>query len=188
VRLGTQSATAIVVVCLLGGCGSHVAAPDDHARSRDVATTAIAPRSRYTRAIYPAARSFPDWGYPSGCPSLRNVDPLHRGGNGGALHALRHLNGRRHHDRRWADRAYWPALVGGGHHDLDASRPGHHRSRRARASGYASLLENNCGRAIVRRSQWIATAPGDPRTHPGLARNYFLLHRRDHWLVWFTTP
>lgn len=143
---------------------------------------------RFPRAVYPPARSFPDWGYASGCPSLRNVGRLRRGANAGALRAIRHLDGHKRHDRRWADRAYWPALVSGGHPDLDASRPGHHRSGRARASGHASLLEHNCGRAIVRRSWWIVTAPGDPRAHPGLARSYFLLRRREHWLVWFTMP
>jgi hypothetical protein len=176
----------IVVAGVLAGCGSRPAAPADHARSSSAATAASA--RHYSRAIYPPARSFPNWGYPSGCPSPRNVGRLRRGANAGALRAIRHLTGRRHHDRRWADRAYWPALASGGHRDLDASRPGHHRGRRAHASGYASLLENNCGRAIVRRSWWIATAPGDPRTHPGLARNYFLLRRREHWLLWFTTP
>jgi hypothetical protein len=142
----------------------------------------------YSREIYPPARSFPGWGYPSGCPSLRNVVRLRHGANAGALSAIRHLDGHRDHDRRWADRAYWPALTSEGHHDLDASKHGHHRGRRALASGYAALLENNCGRAIVRRSWWIGTAPGDPRSHPGLARNYFLLRRHEHWLVWFTTP
>ena len=181
-----QIGVAIVVAGLLTGCGSRPAAPAADARSGGADSAASAPH--YSRAIYPRARSFPDWGYPSGCPSVSNVGRVRRGASAGALRAIRHLNGHRYHDRRWAERAYWPALVAGGHRDLDASRPGHHRGHRARASGYASLLENNCGRAIVRRSWWIATAPGDPRTHPGLTRNYFLLRRREHWLLWFTTP
>lgn len=185
-RRSIRVGAVVAIMGLFVGCDSRAAAPDNHA-PRSTITTASAPPTHYPSAIYPPARSFPDWGYPSGCPSLRNVDRLPHHGQPGALRAVTHLNGHRAHDRRWADRAYWPALRSG-HRDLDARRPGHHRERNALASGYASLLANNCGRAIVKQSRWIVTAPGDPRAHPALSRNYFLLRRSGHWLVWFTTP
>src|SRR3954452_3854958 len=156
-RPGVAIAVAALVAALLAG-----AAAAEHRTQR------------YPSAIYPAARSFPDWGYRSGCPSLRNVRRLGPGARRGALRAVRHLDGIASHDRRWADRAYWPALQSSGDGDVNAARPGHHRGHRARKSGYASLLAHNCGAAIVRRSWWIATAPDDPETHPGLARHYFL--------------
>jgi hypothetical protein len=198
VRTSAVAAVYVAVAAAFAGCGSSHQAPAHRpegsaAAAAHMATAAPKPAHNggardYPPAIYPPPRSFPDWGYPSGCPGLRNVRRLGPDAGAGALRAIRRLDGIRSNDRHWADRAYWPALTSDGHRDGDASRPGHHRGNPARASGHASLLAHNCGRAIVRRSWWVTTAPGDPKTHPGLARNYFLLQRRHRWLLWFTTP
>lgn len=153
-------------------------------------------------SIYPRPASFPNWGSPNGCASLKNV--------ASAPHHARHASLRvlsqwgrisRNKDFHLSDRAEWPTVRDNWARRSRHRRPVRLRSKdvvqgRAKHSPYTGLVRNNCGVPILRRSWWVAVCPGPYprktrctlRSDPALTGHFMLLRRRGHWLVWFSYP
>jgi hypothetical protein len=178
--------TATVVSIFVAGCASGATASPDMLHSHTAAS--------YPKAIYPPPkRPRHHWGLAGKCASTRNVMPPGPHTRRRVVHTLRHLSGHVAHDRRYADRAYWPELPEEKGRALGRG-PRHSQSVRvspASRSGYAGLVRNNCGARIVRRSVRVQVAPPDVKLHRlsgALTGEYWLIQRRGRWMVWFTYP
>lgn len=101
-----------------------------------------------------------------------------------AVAALAKMDGHRAHDRRYADRAYWPVLD---HYDRSLRKLRQVNTivvESASRSGFAEELRKDCGREIVERSVDVRATPRSP-DYRGPARNYLMIERHGHWLLWF---
>ena len=61
----------------------------------------------------------------------------------------------------------------------------------ASASPYATLVKTLCGQETLDRSWWVvycAAQCAQPNRSASLANDFFFLHRKGHWLVWFMYP
>jgi len=153
--------------------------------------------------IYPKPASFPDWGSPNGCASLKNVARIDREqARHESLQALTQWGQiSKWRDRHLSDRAEWPTVRDHWKHKSGRGHALDIRSNKvvqgpAKRSPYVGLVRHNCGRRILKRSWWVALCPGPyPGTAkctldaaPALTGHFMLLNRRHHWLVWFTYP
>ena len=178
-RLASSLIVGLSAATLFGCSGSGASS------STSVATRAQAPstESSFSSAVYPPpVKPVHRGGLPYGCPNPRGVEGLAPDARHGALQALRSVTGKHRHDRRVADRAYWPALKDWRHSLAHVNPdPG---SGPARTSPYRSIARSKCGYRVVRRSWSFVLGPRDP----GLQSTVFLLQRRGHWLLWFEYP
>jgi len=151
-------------------------------------------------SIYPRPVSFPDWGPPSGCPSLEGVARAGRHAPSAALAVLSRFGAvSKEEDLRLSDRALWPVVRESWSGGYRPNPPRRLRPRdvvagAASESPYVGLVENDCGRATVRHSVWVAVC-GRGRKHPcslssepALTTHYLLLDRLGRWLVWWLSP
>lgn len=153
----------------------------------------------FPASLYPRPASYPDWGPPSGCPSLDGVDTIGREWKD-ALPVLSKLGTvSEHEDLRLSDRALWPVIR---ENWSDPARPAPQRTLRpedvvggdAAHSLESDLVSRHCGRATLAQSVWIAVCPVRPQgrcnlsSEPALTEQYLLLRRRGHWLVWWMRP
>ncbi len=119
------------------------------------------------------------WGLDQICPSPKGVELRLAFLACGVR--VRQIRGRRQHDRRHSDRAFWPVLR---HiHRPILGPKASVSSGAARRSAYGSLAAHNCGRRVVRRSWAIEVGKS-----AALKATYFVLQRKSHWLVWFEYP
>jgi hypothetical protein len=176
------------VVLLVAACGSAGAGASDNP---------------FPASVYPKPASFPNWGSPNGCASLKHVAAIDR--QQARRQSLRVLSQwgqiSRSRDLHLSDRAEWPIVKENWKHKSGAGQALDIRSNdvvqgRGKRSPYAGLIRHNCGSRIVRRSWWVALCPGPYPgkghctldTAPARTEHFMLLNRRDHWLVWFTYP
>ena len=173
-KLGIAASLLAALTLATTGCGANAGA-----------STAGEPTGssaqRFPEAIYP--KPVPPrhhWGLDQICPSPKGVE-LRSQHSSHAEHALRQIRGRRQHDRRHSDRAFWPVLR---HiHRPILGPKASVSSGAARRSAYGSLAAHNCGRRVVRRSWAIEVGKS-----AALKATYFVLQRKSHWLVWFEYP
>jgi len=156
----------------------------------------------FPSSIYPPPASFPDWGVPSGCPSLSGLrgpgaNPTEQILPG--LSRFGHVS--ENEDLHLSDRALWPVVRQYWNRPPSVSgvaelTPGDVISQPAAKSEDADAAAKNCGRRTTAKSWAIAVCPrrrsGDapcsPRQSPGLTEHLLLLNRRGHWLIWFMRP
>ncbi len=181
----------VIALLALAGCSSNNA------------TAGGSPNGdAFPPSIYPRPASFPNWGSPNGCASLKNVASSPRNPRRASLRVLSqwgHISKTR--DLHLSDRAEWPTVREDWAHGSEHSPPVDLRSNDVvqgpgARSPYANLVRNNCGQPLLDKSWWVAVCPGQDsqqtrctlRTEPALIEHFMLLSRRRHLLVWFTNP
>jgi hypothetical protein len=188
----------VLLAAILAGCGSggQSQAPRASATvaTRNVADTGNASGgadpARFPRAIYPASRKPSEpWGDPENCPSKARVQALPRQSPNRRIAALLgKFSGRPAHDRRYADRAFWPALRDNyiPHGVYRGKKAPPYKGRRLSATSNAKFVKNHCGREIERRSwSFVFTQTRRGHRERALESTFYLLQRQGHWLVWF---
>jgi hypothetical protein len=159
-------------------------------------------RSQFPPSIYPPPASFPHWGLPIGCPSLKGVTTLSHPDPRPLLTMLGRFDRVSElSDLRDSDRALWRLV----RRDWRSARPRRgpvHLSRRdvvfgpGRQSAYAAGVSRNCGRRTLAVSWSVAVCPFNPnrvrpcslREAPALTSHTLFVRRRGHWLIWFAYP
>jgi hypothetical protein len=154
----------------------------------------------FPASVYPSPVSFPNWGPPSGCPSLEGVETPVVAAWRDALPVLSRFGTvSEHEDLRLSDRALWPVV----RENWSRGSPPSPRRRLqpedvvagpASRSLESGLIARNCGQPTLARSVWIAVCPASRQTRcklsnqPALIEHYLLLRRRHRWLVWWMRP
>ena len=148
------------------------------------ATTKAPPsHPRYPASTYPPPARRPHWGQPGACASLAGVRHPSRRDDPRASGAVLILLD--DHLRAVADRAYWPVLAQGKREHLTHANvlvvgP-------AARSPYAGLIRTRCGAGLVKRSIRVVIGPPHSlQREPALSTEFWVLHRRDEWLVWWS--
>lgn len=188
----------VVLTALLAGCGSggqpQASPASTTVAARDVAdsgrSAGSADRARFPRAIYPASRKPAEpWGDPENCPSTARVQTLpHQSPNRRIATLLGKFTGRTARDKRYGDRAFWPALRDNyiPHGVYRGKKVPPYEGRRLSATSSAKFVKDHCGRAIEQRSwSFVFTQTRRGHRERALESTFYLLQRRGHWLVWF---
>ena len=143
------------------------------------------PDSSYDPSTYPAAASFPPWGYESGCPSPQGTGG--RRPSSSPTQAVYALTGT--DAKASADKAFWPVLDHAG--AQSGSFAGNPVAVAPAAAYYKrDLLRRYCGRQILSHSVLVHVCPVEAprctsRSESSLSLDFLVLHRSGHWLVWF---
>jgi hypothetical protein len=186
VVVASVAAVAVAVPAWLGG---------RDAGDRSTVTPVATGADPYPAAVYPAAKSFPDWGMVSGCPDDANLQPAGTGDTAGVVALLDGLGATVDQDRARSDRAYWPALDAA--HAADPAATAQHVTaadvavRPAAQSDLRDLLTRSCGAAVVGDSVEAVVCAGgtshcDPSASSALQVSYIVLKRAGHLLIWFS--
>jgi hypothetical protein len=193
-RRVTGAAVAVASVALVAA-----AVPtwlgDRNAGDRSTVTPVATGTDPYPAAVYPAAKSFPDWGMVSGCPDDTNLEPAGTGDTAGVVALLDGLGATLDQDRARSDRAYWPALDAV--HAADPGATAQHVTaadvavRPAAQSELRDLLTHSCGAAVVGNSVEAVvcgdgTSPCDPTASSALHVSYIVLKRAGRLFIWFS--